>query len=295
VGLLAARLLGFKSTGIYHTDFGRQADHFIGDEDVSRVIDQCVNAFYRMMDEIRVPTRQYIRILASRGLDPSVMKIFRRRIDPVFSQSSPERRAVLREKYDVPDGITLLWVGRLGKEKNLDFLMDIYADVSCQCPGVNLMIVGDGPEYKPMLAATADMPRVIMTGRMEHDELADFYSLADLLVFPSTTDTFGMVVLEAQACGLPALVTDVGGPQELVQNGRTGYVLRANDLDVWVTTILSVINMIRSDSDRYRGMRQAARLSAHQEKGWEKVLEQLMGPQPGTPRPRRSAVAAPAH
>jgi phosphatidylinositol alpha 1,6-mannosyltransferase len=79
-------------------------------------------------------------------------------------------------------------------------------------------------------------------------------------------------------------VTDVGGPQELIEHGQTGYILRADDAHVWVTTILSVVDLIRREPERYREMRESARRSAHQDNSWEKVLEQVMGPKPSIAR-----------
>jgi glycosyltransferase involved in cell wall biosynthesis len=71
--------------------------------------------------------------------------------------------------------------------------------------------------------------RAVFTGFLSQEELARIYASADVFVFPSTTDTFGNVVLEAQASGIPVVVTDQGGPQELVLPGRSGLVISGND------------------------------------------------------------------
>ena len=87
-----------------------------------------------------------------------------------------------------------------------------------------LVIVGDGP-YRAELQSRCRERRVVFTGLLEGEELATAYASADVLVFPSATDTFGNVVLEAQASGLPVIVTDRGGPAEIVQSHESGLVV----------------------------------------------------------------------
>jgi glycosyltransferase involved in cell wall biosynthesis len=88
--------------------------------------------------------------------------------------------------------------------------------------------VGDGPYLKELRDA---LPEAIFTGYLSGGDLARAFASADIFVFPSTTDTFGNVVLEAMASGLPAIVSDTGGPRELVKTGVTGYVTRSLDVD----------------------------------------------------------------
>lgn len=78
---------------------------------------------------------------------------------------------------------------------------------------------------------------------MNYRSLPEVYSAADLFVFPSTTDTFGMVVLEAQACGLPAVVSDRGGPQEIIEDHKTGLIAQSGSIDSWVEGIVFLKNM----------------------------------------------------
>jgi len=279
LGLFASRLLDIKCTGIYHTDFTRQVDLLTGDEWVSSGVEAYTKWFYKLMDEIRVPTEKYVEILAGRGLDASRMKVFRRAVDPGFAARDPARQEALRKQYGIPDGTTLLWAGRLGKEKNLDFLMEVYRDVAERRSNVNLLMVGDGPEMERLRGSGPSGPRVIFTGRVDRRELPHFYSLADVFVFPSTTDTFGMVILEAQACGLPAMVTDVGGPQELVVDGETGFVLSATDRGAWVEALVRLADMKEKTPEQYESMRErtGARRSDF---CWEDLLDDMMGPRP---------------
>lgn len=295
LGLLAARLMDIPCTGVYHTDFTRQVDLFIGDEWVSKMVEVYTRLFFKMMDEVRVPTGEYIHMLAERGLDPERMKIFRRGIEPGFAQVGDAQIESIRRRFNLPDEPLLLWVGRLGKEKNMDFLLEIYNAAAKQHPGLNLLIAGDGPELDRLRAQTAGNPRIRYAGRVERANLAAFYSLADVFVFPSTTDTFGMVVLEAQACGLPAIVTDVGGPQEIVRHSPSGYIVPAHDRQAWVTAILQVVHMRDSDRQAFNGMRRQTCNFFRTGHGWEAVLDEMMGKPVHEPPadPARSTPAEP--
>jgi glycosyltransferase involved in cell wall biosynthesis len=281
LGYAAARLLGLKCTGIYHTDFTRQADLFIGDAWVSSAIETYTRWFFRQMDEVRVPTAEYMRMLGERGLERGRMRLFRRGIDASFVAENRGRQEELRKAFHIPKGPpTLVWAGRLGKEKNLDFLLDVHADVLCERPDVALVIAGDGPELQPLQRRACGDARIIFTGRLDREDLPHLYALADLLVFPSTTDTFGMVVLEAQACGLPAIVTDVGGPQEIVRNGETGFVVRADDRRAWTSAVLGVLEMKEQDPGDFRAMCRRAKAAATDGYGWESVLDEMLGTVP---------------
>ena len=91
---------------------------------------------------------------------------------------------------------------------------------------VRPLIVGDGPYMAEMKRL---LPDAIFTGYLQGEDLAAAYASADIFVFPSTTDTFGNVVLEAQASGIPAIVSDVGGPRDLVHHGKDGFVTKSLD------------------------------------------------------------------
>jgi len=95
-------------------------------------------------------------------------------------------------------------------------------------------VVGDGP-YAAMMKEL--LPEGIYTGSLHREELAAAYASADFFVFPSTTDTFGNVVIEAQASGLPVIVSDVGGPRDLIEEGVDGLITKGLDLDALTAAI----------------------------------------------------------
>lgn len=243
-GLLAARLLGVPCEGIYHTDFTKQAEEIIGDPQVIDAIDTYVQWFYARMDIINVPSKFYMTQLADKGHDRSRLRLFQRGLDPAYRQLHPLDIQTARAKWfsSNSDHVTLFYAGRLSKEKNLDVLATIFEALRAKNLPVRLLIAGDGPErtiLEKRLAPHAS--HVCFAGRIESRQLKSLYLLSDILVFPSTFDTFGMTVLEAQTLGLPALVSQYGGPQEIILDGKTGYALDVACVDRWIETCQKLI------------------------------------------------------
>ena len=270
LGLLAARLLSIKSVGVYHTDFTLEAVEITDSEDLCKHIESYVNWFYTAVGEIMVPTKEYIEILEKRGLDPDRMKIFPRGIDtesflPLPSSSSSNG-----------NGLHLLYVGRISRDKNLDFLMEIYEALRMDSEDLDLTLVGDGPYLEEMKRRFRGRNDICFTGALPYSELPEVYSSSDLLLFPSKTDTFGMVVLEAQACGLPTVVSDIGGPKEIIVDGETGYVARSDDLADWKEKSQMILDRARTKHEEYSRMGKAARCRAEQDYSWAEKLSGLL-------------------
>jgi len=276
LGILVANLLQIKSIGVYHTDFTMQAKEITANDDLLTTIESGTKWFYSLMDEIRVPTYEYMDILERRGADRSKMKLFRRGID--IRQFAPRKNAKhrLENCYKIPTGFNLLFSGRLSKDKSLDFLVEVYANIVSKYPNTNLIIAGDGPYLAELQQKTTHLEKVFLLGKVSREKLPPIYSGCDLFVFPSTTDTFGMVVLEAQACGLPALVTDIGGPKEIVIPGKTGAVLPAGQLGSWTAQIGQYIQRLEQTPEQFAVMRRLSRQLVAQNCDWNTVLDDLI-------------------
>jgi glycosyltransferase involved in cell wall biosynthesis len=151
--------------------------------------------------------------------------------------------------------VRLLYVGRVSKEKDLDILAAAYNQLR-RDPALtlHLIVVGNGPYSQPLAEL---VPDAIFTGYLAGEDLAKAYASADIFAFPSTTDTFGNVIIEAQASGLPVIVSDVGGPQELVEDGVTGVITRARD----ATELASAIRALAIAPEKRREMGRKARES----------------------------------
>jgi glycosyltransferase involved in cell wall biosynthesis len=271
LGVLASKLLHVPNTSVYHTDFTNQFKQIIGDDTMCRITEEYVNWFYSQADTIKSPTKEYSQMLTKRGLNPSKIKMFNRGINPqVFSPIGS--REYLKKKFGIVDGITLLHSGRVSHEKNLDFLSDVYAELLKHDPSINLIFAGDGPYFNDYRKKMRKFKRAYFAGRMSRAELPALYASSQLLVFPSVTDTFGMVVLEAQSCGTPAIVSSIGGPQEIIINGKTGFVADASSVSDWTSTLIGVFELINNYPQVYLEMRAASRKHVMQTYSWDAVI-----------------------
>jgi glycosyltransferase involved in cell wall biosynthesis len=119
----------------------------------------------------------------------------------------------------------LLYVGRLVKEKDLDDLIAAHSILKKNGWQYKLVMIGDGPMRKKLQKKAPDAH---FTGFLSGKELAEWYATSDILVFPSTTETFGNVILEAFASGIPAIVVNKGGVLDIIDDGKNGLIADAN-------------------------------------------------------------------
>jgi glycosyltransferase involved in cell wall biosynthesis len=234
VGLLAAKMLNLQTSGIYHTDIPEYVRILTEDRFLESLAWSYMHWLYGQMDTVFVNSEHYRKCWIDRGFAPEKLKILPRGLDTDLF--TPTRRDLTFWSGSGGNGseVRLLYVGRISREKDLDVLATAYKKIRDSSQPVKLYLVGDGP-YSETLAAA--LPEAIFLGYLTGEKLAKAYASADIFVFPSTTDTFGNVVLEAQASGLPVIVSDLGGPKELVDDGRTGFVTKAHDADDFARAI----------------------------------------------------------
>lgn len=268
LGLMLAYVMKVKCTGVYHTDFSGEVDEIAGDDVVTELVDAYTNWFFKSMDEIRVPTKEYIDILSSKGMPAEKMKVFPRGLDTGLF--SPSKKQV--EK----DGVHFIYAGRVSKDKNLDFLINAYEITKSRHKDLRLTIAGNGPYFDELKNICSKDSSIHFTGRVLNTELPPIYNSADIFVFPSMTDTFGMAVLEAQSCGLPAIVTTQGGPKEIVLHEETGLHASANNVDNWVNALERMINMKTNNLEAFEKMGQTAREKVIARYSWESVFNELL-------------------
>jgi len=292
IGLIAAKLLNIRSVAIYHTDFSAQVKELAEDDSLARLVENAMHWFYSHVDEIRVPTREYLQILTSRGYPVERMTYLPRGIDFDLFRPNPADRTQVLQKYHLPDGLNLVFCGRISQDKNLDFLVQVYEKVKADFPEVNLILAGDGPYYDTLKARVKSIRNIYLIGRLRQEALPELYAAMDLFVFPSVTDTFGMAVIEAQACGLPAIVSDIGGPREIVRDQETGFVLPVTHPQSWVDCLRRLIPEIQQRSPRIQVMQTAAVNCMRENAGWVEMLADMLGP---VPREDEHGPARPGH
>src|SRR5438094_8478488 len=236
--LLAAKMLNLQTSGIYHTDFPQYIRILTEDSFLESMAWRYMHWFYGQLDTVFVNSEEYRRSWIKRGFDPAKLKILPRGLDTELFH--PARRdSAFFEKFGASNGeIRLLYVGRISREKDLDLLADAYRRLRKEGLPVQLFVVGHGP-YSEALAKS--LPGAFFTGYLRGKELATAYASADVFVFPSTTDTFGNVILEAQASGLTVVGSDSGGPKELVENHVNGLVTKSHDIEAFTRAIRALV------------------------------------------------------
>ncbi|PYJ32385.1 MAG: histidinol-phosphatase [Verrucomicrobia bacterium] len=237
-GLLAAKMLNLQTSGIYHTDFPQYIRILTEDSFLESVAWRYMHWFYGQLDTVFVNSEEYRQSWIKHGLEPAKLKILPRGLDTELFH--PARRdPAFFERFGACNGeVRLLYVGRISREKDLDLLAAAYRRLRDEGLPIQLFVVGDGP-YSEALAKS--LPEAFFTGYLRGSELATAYASADVFVFPSTTDTFGNVILEAQACGLPVVVSDSGGSKELVESEANGLITRSHDVEDLACAIRALV------------------------------------------------------
>ncbi|HKP03373.1 MAG TPA: glycosyltransferase [Chthoniobacterales bacterium] len=233
-GLLAAKMLNLQTSGIYHTDIPEYVRILTDDRFLESLAWSYMHWLYGQLDTVFVNSEQYRKCWIDRGFAPEKLKILPRGLDTDLF--NPTRRDPLFLQGPGVNGseVRLLYVGRVSKEKDLDVLVAAYHKVRETGLPVRLFVVGHGP-YAEALAEA--LPDAVFLGYLKGEALAKAYASADVFVFPSTTDTFGNVIIEAQASGLPVIVSDLGGPKELVEDGASGIITKAHDANDFAKAI----------------------------------------------------------
>jgi len=272
-----SRILGIPVAGIYHTDYPRHVNHIVQDGKMGEFAGTAAAWFYSNVDTVLVPSRFYMQDLEQMGIPRERMALFPRGTDcETFSPKWRSRYFIKRFGGD-PDAKKLMYCGRISREKDLDILASAFLEARREMPELELFFAGDGP-YLGELVNRLSGSGCFFFGELHGQDLSRAYASCDVFVFPSTTDTYGNSVLEAQASGLPALVSDMGGPQEIIQKDGTGLVFKSHDPESLKESILEIF----SNSRDLKAMGSRAREMAVS-RTWEKAFEALWSIPPEGP------------
>ncbi|NLC06382.1 MAG: glycosyltransferase family 4 protein [Syntrophomonadaceae bacterium] len=226
VGAIQARRLNLPLVFTYHTLYEQYVHYVPINQNLTReVVVRYSRHFCNHCDLVIAPTGKVKDLLINYGVRKPI-RVIPTGIDlNRFSQGNPQW---LRQQYkiDLEDKI-LLFVGRLTKEKNVDFLIRSYAQIQSQFPQTVLVIVANGPEEDNLKSLTEHLAlkdKVIFTGKLTGEELVNAYHGADMFVFPSVTETQGLVIVEAMAAGLPVVAIDANGVADMVSSGAEGIL-----------------------------------------------------------------------
>jgi glycosyltransferase involved in cell wall biosynthesis len=236
--LLAGKLLGIRTVGIYHTDFPQYVRILTDDSFLETLTWRFMHWFYSQHSLLFVNSGHYRDCWIDRGIAPEKIAILPRGLDTDLFHPMRRDRAFWK-KYGSWEGKTiLLYVGRISKEKDLDVIVGAFRRSTPHQFPVQLVFVGDGPYVGELRQA---LPEACFTGSLSGAELATAYASADLFLFPSTTDTYGNVVVEAHASGLPTIVSDTGGPRELVEHNVNGLITKGLDVEDFARAVCRLV------------------------------------------------------
>ena len=238
---IIAKALNVTFSGTYHTAIPQYVQLLTGDDVMAELSWKYIIWYYDQMDRIQVPSKATKDELIEKGIQSERIDLINRGIN--IERFHPGlKNGFLRNRFSIPEkAVKLLYVGRVSKEKNLDLLADVFISLySRYRQRIHLIITGDGPYLDAMKGRLKDFP-CTFPGYLKGNDLACVYASSDIFVFPSTTDTFGNVVLEAQASGIPVVVSNEGGPCENVIPGETGFV-SANHHDGFYQHIQKLID-----------------------------------------------------
>jgi glycosyltransferase involved in cell wall biosynthesis/predicted metal-dependent phosphoesterase TrpH len=260
-GALVSRGLGVPLVGSYHTELTAYAGLRSGEQALADAMAFGVSTFYRACDLVLSPSTASDSALAAIGVSPERVVRWDRGVD--CARFDP----ALRGELELPGGVNVLYCGRISFEKGADLLADAFLKARERDPRLHLVLAGGGPEQGRLRERVGEAATFL--GWLEGADLARAYASADIFLLPSRTDTFGQVILEAQASGLPVVAVSAGGPLSLIED-RVSGLLRSPDPAALADAVLEL-----ADSPLLCERLAQAGLASVEERTWGRALKRL--------------------
>lgn len=237
-GLHYGRKYGVPHIASYHTHFDRYLDYYHL-KFAAPLLWRYMRWFHESCLTTLAPSRETMEQLVGHGIRR--VDLWQRGVDCHLFHPG-KRSGSVREKYGIRERYIFLYVGRFAPEKDIDMLLHMMAGLPESLrDNVHWLLVGSGPLLNDLrLQAPA---HTTFTGYLSGEPLAEAYAAADLFVFPSSTETFGNVVLESFASGTPVIGARAGGVKELIADGKTGWLCPPRDGEAFVHTIARVMQI----------------------------------------------------
>ena len=234
--LQAAKVLKLPVTSDFRTNFQSYSKHY-GVGWLRKPIVAYLRKFHNATACTMVPTRELMRTLSENGF--ANLKVVSRGVDTKLFNIS-KRDTSLRSSWGATENTkVLISVGRMAPEKNLDQVLKTYEALKHTDQAFKLVMVGDGPLRSQFQQR---YPDIIFPGMLSQSNLAAYYASSDLFVFPSQTETFGNVTLEALASGIPVLAFDCAAARDWVQTGINGWLVAENNPDGFAAQAVAIFN-----------------------------------------------------
>ena len=257
---------GLPVVSTYHTHFASYLDFYrLGAAEGA--LWWALRRFYNRVDEVYAPTPTMAQALATHGVT-STVRLWPRGIE--LDRFSPSFRsdAWRAEHGFAPDDVVVTFVSRLVKEKAIGVFTEAVRRVQADGRSVRALVVGDGPERAWF---ETQLPDGVFLGHTSGAALSTAYASSDVFFFPSETETFGNVTLEAHASGLPVLAADAAGSRDLVADGETGLLCPARDTDAFTAALRRL-----ADDPALRARLGANARTAATAYDWPSVLQRMV-------------------
>lgn len=259
-----ARALGIPVVTEFHTNFHAYSHHY-GFGALERLVSLHLRRLHNRGNLTLVPSHQLGIDLLRRGYHN--VRVVARGVDTTLFHPG-RRSAELRAKWGADAGdIVVACVGRLAPEKNLDLALKAFATIKRFAPRARMLFVGDGPSRKTLERAH---PEHIYAGMRLGADLAEHYASADMFLFPSLTETYGNVTLEAMASGLPVVAFRMAAAAELIHHGHNGMLAEPG---VNASFVRSALDLITRPGIRSRVSANAAESVATHD--WARIHERM--------------------
>ena len=263
--LRTARRTGIPVVSSYHTHFASYLDYYrLGR--LEGLTWRYLRWFYGNCRHVYVPTGSMMDVMRAHGIQEN-LRLWPRGVESALF--NPGRRSFdwRRERGIGDSEIVVAFVSRLVTEKGLGVVRDVAVGLKDRGIAHRVVIVGDGPERARL---AADLPTAIFEGHLTGEKLATAYASSDVFLFPSETETFGNVTLEAMSSGLPAVVANATGSNALVEDGVTGFLAPPRDSVAFLDRVQQLIS-----DDTLRARMSAAARRAAERYEWSEVLGRL--------------------
>lgn len=261
----AAHALGIPVTSGFHTNFHDYMGHY-GAVQLRRLVIGYLRRFHNRTRRTLVPTQAQVTDLARHGFRG--VEALGRGVDTVLFD--PQHRSeALRQSWGAgPQTLVCLHVGRVAPEKDIPLALEAFYAIRAQHSDAIMVVAGDGPERLRLQAAHPD---VRFTGALDRQVLASAYASADLFIFPSLSETFGNVVLEAMASATVPIAYRYAAPEMHVTHGVSGWLAPCGDRAAFIAAAVTAA----SDPDlRERGLRARADVMAL---SWDGIVDRFLG------------------
>ena len=240
---LLARRMRVPIVYSFHTLFSRYVHHtpWAPQRLAKVLVARYLAYFCNQVDTVIVPSEMVRRLLVLRKVKQPIKVIpTGLQLQKIKDKAAVAgQREMIRKKHQLPsDAKILLYSGRLSAEKNVPFLLEAFQSILAQEKNTCFILVGGGPKEKEFKNIAGK--NVFIVGQKQHEEVLDYCLAADIFVYASTTETQGLVLTEAKACGLPVVAVFGGGISDVIESGLDGYLVPGNQ-EMFVEHVLRLL------------------------------------------------------